>query len=75
MYVPYEAKYDFPEQPDENATWQTVWDKAFMQSGKCLLTGEGCVPASFGLQTLRFAEMAAQSYYEKNGALIENKLI
>lgn len=64
MYIPYESTLNFPEVADPNAHWSDVWKGAFEKSAEALYKGEGGVPVTFGLNILRFAEMAGQSLKE-----------
>ena len=74
MYVPFEQKMAFPEVPDPNANWADVWGDAFVKSAEALYKGEGGVPVTFGLNTLKFAEHAGKSYAE-GSKVIENTFI
>ena len=62
MYLPKEFKLDFPEVPDPEATWADVWKGAFVESANTLITGLNYVPLRFGLNVIKFAEMADQSF-------------
>ena len=64
MYEPFEQKFSFPEVPDPNAHWADVWKTSFVKSAEALMKGENGVPVRFGLNTLKFAEMAGKSYQE-----------
>ena len=61
MYLPFESTLNFPEVPDANANWADVWEGSFVKSAEALLKGEGGVPVAFGLNIMRFAEMAGKS--------------
>mmetsp|Transcript_29749 Transcript_29749/g.36738 ORF Transcript_29749/g.36738 Transcript_29749/m.36738 type:complete len:313 (+) Transcript_29749:68-1006(+) len=61
MYMPFEAKLNFPETPDPDSLWSDVWAEAFKKSVEALLKGEGGVPVSFGVSVLSFAEQALAS--------------
>jgi hypothetical protein len=74
MYEPFEETLQFPEKPDPTAHWSTVWGEAFLKSAEALAKGENGVPFSFGFDTLKFAEMAKESY-EKNNQIIKNECI
>ena len=74
MYKPFEKRMRFPEQPDPNAHWSDVWGDAFVKSAEALVQGEGGVPVTFGLNTLKFAEKARESY-ENGSKVIKNDFL
>lgn len=74
MYEPFEEKLNFPEVPDPNAHWADVWGGAFLKSAEALGKGENGVPIKFGLNTLRFAEMALESYTNGSSLIQNSKL-
>jgi len=74
MYEPFEQKLCFPEVADINSTWKDNWSGAFLKSAEALIKGEGGVPVTLGVNTLKFSEIAGKSYNE-NGSIIKNTSI
>jgi predicted dehydrogenase len=72
MYIPFESTLNFPEVSDPNANWADVWKGSFEKSAEALFKGEGGVPATFGLNILRFAEMAGKSLKEKSSLIVND---
>lgn len=58
MYDPKEFTISFPAKKDRIYHSLEVWGHTFVKSAKNLLTGDGGVPLRFGVNVLKFAEMA-----------------
>jgi hypothetical protein len=59
---------------DVDSRWQDNWSGAFYKSAEALIKGENGVPATLGVNTLKFSEMAGKSYNE-NGSILKNTTI